>query len=206
MNENKNHWYDGWFYDNLIAPNQDRLFSEIKKIISPGSSVIDVGCGTGRLAFQLEDKVSEIVGIDISQKNISIANLNLKSNPSNRIKFIHNGIKGFSTNNGKKFDYAVITYVIHEMPPNEREEFLKNVAKISNKIIIGDYLIPRQGGFWNLLNELFEFAAGGDHYRNFKDFANNGGINSLISKLNYKILDETINKPKTAHLVIVEPR
>lgn len=23
MTENKNHWYDGWFYDRIIAPNQD---------------------------------------------------------------------------------------------------------------------------------------------------------------------------------------
>lgn len=204
MIENKNHWYDGWFYDKLIAPNQDRLFSEIKKIIEPGSSVIDVGCGTGRLAFQLNDKVSEIVGIDISLKNISKANLNLKSKPSKRIKFIHGGIKELSVSKSKKFDYAVITYVIHEMPPNEREEFLKHIAEISNKIIIGDYLIPRPEGFWNWLNELVEFAAGKDHYQNFRDFVKNGGINSLVSKLNFRILDETINKPKTAHLVTVE--
>jgi hypothetical protein len=35
MKENKNHWYDGWFYDTFIAPNQDRLFSQIAKYILP---------------------------------------------------------------------------------------------------------------------------------------------------------------------------
>ena len=58
---NKNHWYDGWFYDRLIAPNQDRLFSEIKKIIEPNSSIIDVGCGTGRFSFSVSDKVAKVV-------------------------------------------------------------------------------------------------------------------------------------------------
>ena len=51
MTENKNHWYDGWFYDTIIAPNQDKLFGQIEKLIEPKSSIIDVGCGTGRLAF-----------------------------------------------------------------------------------------------------------------------------------------------------------
>ena len=30
MTENKNHWYDGWFYDRIITPNQDQLFAKIK--------------------------------------------------------------------------------------------------------------------------------------------------------------------------------
>lgn len=32
--ENKNHWYDGLFYDKFIAPNQDKSYRIIKKIIS----------------------------------------------------------------------------------------------------------------------------------------------------------------------------
>ncbi|MBK7710882.1 MAG: hypothetical protein IPJ37_07995 [Bacteroidales bacterium] len=53
MTENKNHWYDGWFYDKIIAPNQDKLFGQIKNIIEQGSDIIDVGCGTGRPEFSL---------------------------------------------------------------------------------------------------------------------------------------------------------
>ncbi len=59
MNQNKNHWYDGWFYDIFIAPNQDLLFREIKAIIEPNSSVIDVGCGTGRFSFSVSDKAAK---------------------------------------------------------------------------------------------------------------------------------------------------
>ena len=53
MTKNKYHWYDGWFYDKVIAPNQDKLFGQITSLIEPESSVIDIGCGTGRLAFAL---------------------------------------------------------------------------------------------------------------------------------------------------------
>jgi hypothetical protein len=51
MAENKTHWYDGWFYDLLIAPNQDKLFQQIKNIIEPNKNIIDVGCGTGRFSL-----------------------------------------------------------------------------------------------------------------------------------------------------------
>ncbi|MDF1613292.1 hypothetical protein [Stygiobacter electus] len=62
---NKTHWYDGWFYDSFIAPNQDRLFSLIKGIIEPASTVIDVGCGTKRFSFSVSARASKILSIDL---------------------------------------------------------------------------------------------------------------------------------------------
>jgi len=44
MTKNEHHWYDGWFYDSFIAPNQDKLFGQIKNLIEPQSIIIDVGC------------------------------------------------------------------------------------------------------------------------------------------------------------------
>lgn len=66
MTENKYHWYDGWFYDTFIAPNQDKLFSQIKELIESDSTIIDIGCGTGRLEFTLADKCKSVLGIDLS--------------------------------------------------------------------------------------------------------------------------------------------
>ena len=37
MNENKNHWYDGIFYDKIIAPNQDKSFRIVKNILEKDS-------------------------------------------------------------------------------------------------------------------------------------------------------------------------
>ena len=70
MTKNKHHWYDGWFYDTLIASNQNRLFAQIKNLVNPQSSIIDVGCGTGRFEFTLADKCKSVLGIDISERNI----------------------------------------------------------------------------------------------------------------------------------------
>lgn len=49
--ENKNHWYDGWFYDKIIAPNQDKAFASVKSLIEEKANVLDVGTGTGDYYF-----------------------------------------------------------------------------------------------------------------------------------------------------------
>ncbi|HPN36845.1 MAG TPA: class I SAM-dependent methyltransferase [Melioribacteraceae bacterium] len=92
MFKNKNHWYDGWFYDKFIAPNQDRMFGIIKDLIKPNSLIIDVGCGTGRFSYSIADKSSKVVGIDLSEKNIKQANKNLQLNPNIKISFLNTDV------------------------------------------------------------------------------------------------------------------
>lgn len=200
--ENKIHWYDGWFYDKLIAPNQDRMFGEIKNLIQPNSSVLDVGCGTGRFSFSAADKVSKVVGIDLSSKNINTANQTLNKNPNNKISFLHTTLSDLISKQ-QHFDYAVITYVIHEVNPEERIPLLKEMMNLADKIIIGDYLVPISKNFWSVLNEVVEFLAGKEHYTNFKDFVKIGGLQSLTKQAELKIISEIKNKPSTSQIVLL---
>ena len=124
--QNKNHWYDGWFYDNLIAPNQDRIFGEIKNLIEPNSSVIDVGCGTGRFSFSIADIANMVVGVDLSSKNLTTANQTLQRNPNNKISFLHTNLADLISQN-HHFDYAVMTYVIHEVNSEDRIPLMRCV-------------------------------------------------------------------------------
>ena len=202
---NKCHWYDGWFYDRLIAPNQDRLFREIKKIIDPNSSVIDVGCGTGRFSFSVSDKVQKVVGIDLSKKNINKANQILSKNPSAKISFQHTQLSNLISQNFH-FDYAVMTYVIHEVNPADRITLLKETAKIADKMIIGDYLVPVNKGFWSVLNEVVEFLAGEDHYNNFKNYTADGGLYGLVDRLALRVVQEINNKPATNQLLVLSKK
>lgn len=199
---NKNHWYDGWFYDFFIAPNQDKLFGEIKKIIEPNSSVIDVGCGTGRFSFSIADKCKSVLGIDLSLRNIERANSNLAKNPNEKISFLHSTISDLISKN-YHFDYAVMTYVIHEVNEEERVKLLTDISKVADKIIIGDYLVPKPKGFWSILNEVIEFAAGNDHFRNYKNYVRNGGLNYLVEKAEFKTIREIKNKPTTSQIVLL---
>jgi len=205
MKENKDHWYDGWFYDKFIAPNQDRLFGQIKNLIEPGSKIIDVGCGTGRFSFSVADKVSQVVGIDLSKKNIDTANQTLSKNPNDKISFLQTKLSNLNSQN-LHFDYAVMTYVIHEVNEEERVKLLLQLSQAADKVIIGDYLVPKPNGFWTALNEVVEFAAGSEHYRNYRNYVRNGGIQDLADKAELKILTEIRDRPLTSHLVILSSK
>jgi len=203
MNENKNHWYDGWFYDIFVAPNQDTLFGQIKNLIEPNSSVIDVGCGTGRFSFLIAGKCKLVLGIDISQRNINRANRKLLQNPDDKISFQHTTLNQLISEKKGYFDYAVSTYVIHEVDEAERINHIKEMSLIADKIIIGDYLYPNKIGLWNILNEAVEFAAGRNHYRNYKNFMANGGLKKIASEAGLKLIAENKEQPLTSHLVIL---
>jgi SAM-dependent methyltransferase len=200
---NKDHWYDGWFYDKFIAPNQDRLFGEIKNLVDADSKILDVGCGTGRFSFFIKDNCNSILGIDLSKRNISRANLTLSGNSDSKISFQHKTVKEIISEGKEHFDFAVMTYVIHEVNKKEREILLNEIAQVADKIIIGDYLFPRPGGFWSGLNEVIEFAAGRDHYRNFKSYLAGEGIAGLAKRAGFKVLIEIKNAPYTAHIIVL---
>lgn len=203
MNDKK-HWYDGQFYDRLIAPNQDKMFKQIKTLIPKDSSILDVGCGTGRLAFQLADHCKKVVGLDLSSKNIAVANSKLNLFNRNNVSFFHGDINKLVKKNPSNFDFAIITYVIHEIPEEERIEVLTCINQIANRIIIGDYITPTPKSLFGKINVIIEYLAGKDHYNSFKTYVKNGGIKYLVKKSNLKIINEIKNRPQTSHLVVAE--
>jgi SAM-dependent methyltransferase len=203
MIKNKNHWYDGWFYDRLIAPNQDQLFGQIKNLVEPNSKVIDVGCGTGRLEFSLANKCKSVLGIDLSKRNIERANLTLLQHPNDKISFQHINLSDIINEREIHFDYAILTYVIHEVDEEERINLLNEIALIADKIIIGDYLVPKPKGFGSYFSEVIEFIAGAEHYRNYKSYVADGGISYLANKAGLKIINEISNLPLTNHIVVL---
>jgi 2-polyprenyl-3-methyl-5-hydroxy-6-metoxy-1,4-benzoquinol methylase len=206
MIEKLEHWYDGWFYDYFIAPNQDKAFKKIKEIITDGSSVLDAGCGTGRLCFQLNDKCSKIDGIDASLKNIESANKNYDSNIHNKIKFYHSDIKSYLDESKNKYDYAILSYVIHEIDETKRESILKLLSLYVDKIIIVDYLSPHPKSFMGIVNRIVEFFAGKTHYKNFKTYLKNDGIKGLAQQSNLKFIVDIKNNPPTSQIAILSKK
>ena len=204
MSENKNHWYDGLFYDKVIAPNQDKSYSIVREMIENNSSLLDAGCGTGRFSFQMADKCSNVTGVDLSIKNISVAENKLHEIKSANISFVHAGLEMFLTHNDVRFDYSVISYVLHEIEPDERIKIIKLLAEKSQSIIVIEYLVPRPKNFWGVLNEVIEFAAGKDHYRNFKIFVKEGGVKGMADKAGLKIIKEVKNNPSTTHIALLQ--
>jgi 2-polyprenyl-3-methyl-5-hydroxy-6-metoxy-1,4-benzoquinol methylase len=200
--ENKNHWYDGLFYDLFIAPHQDRAFLHVREFIADGSTLLDVGCGTGRLVFQLADKCDRIDGIDPSAKNIDIARRKVTAKPSDKVRFHHTDALAFLAESDLRFDYVTMSYVIHEIDESERITLLHTLSAVAHKIIMVDYLVPQTRGHWRILNEAVEFVAGSSHYRNFKSFMAGNGLTGVLDRAGLKILRELRNDPPSSHIVL----
>jgi SAM-dependent methyltransferase len=203
MKVNKNNWYDGLFYDMFIAPNQDKLFGQIKDLIEPDSRIIDVGCGTGRLEFALAEKCKSVLGIDLSKRNIDKAQLTLSKQPEKKVSFQHTNVSEIDNDGQLHFDFAILTYVIHEVNEEERIDLLSDIARIADKIIVGDYLVPRPDNIGSYFSEAVEFIAGREHYRNFKSYISDGGIYHLADKAGLKVINEIINHPLSNHIVVL---
>jgi len=202
--KDKKHWYDGLFYDKLIAPNQDKLFRLIKEMIPEQSTVLDVGCGTGRLEFQLSDKCKKITGIDLSSKNIRVANKNLENTNYDNINFIHSDIQEFRINFNEKYDYAIVTYVLHEVDIEQRISVLNALKNNAKKIIIGDHLVPVGKNFNTKVTKIIEFLAGKEHYGNYCSYVKQGGLNTLINEAKLHKIKEIKNIPNKSHVVLTQ--
>ena len=200
--KNKTHWYDGKFYDRFIAPNQDRIFNTIKKEIEPGKSILDIGCGTGRFASIFKDHASYLKGIDLSEKNVQVAKQNFAG--STNLKFEHASATDFF--DGVFYDYAVTTYVIHEMNPEDRIKVFENFKNKVGRIIVGEYIVPHPKSFWGIINIIVEFLAGPDHYGNFKHFVKIGGVKAIAAETGYEVEKEILNSPKTSAVYILKPK
>jgi len=198
---NKYHWYDGGFYDRFIAPNQRELFMQIIELIEPESNIIDVGCGTGFFSFSVADKCKTVLGIDLSARNINKANQNLEKKPNAKLSFRNAYLKDIVSQEKKHFDYAVMTYVIHEVNEEDRIPLLNEIAQVADKIIIGDYLIPCPNDFAGKIVKTVEFIAGTEHYWNFRTYEANGGIQYLADKAGLSILKEIKNH--TNHIAVL---
>ena len=202
--KNKFHWYDGHFYDKVIAPNQDGTFRIMRAMMSANSSVIDIGTGTGRFAFQAADKFDKVVGIDLSSRNIKFANSQLSNLEMENVSFLHADATELNSHFTEKFDYSTVSYVIHEMPYEARLTVLKAMREISNEIIIGDYFIPQPKNKRGFSNRIAEFLAGGDHFNNYRNFVKHNGIYGLVETLEMEILQDKKGVHGTSHIVRIK--
>ncbi len=113
----------------LLAPDRVKqyLSEEINFIssrIKPDDSVLELGCGYGRIVFKLAGNLKSITGIDISTDNIEYANklnknpnsmfkkmdalqLEFEDNTFDRVICLQNGICAFNTDKEKLVQEAL---------------------------------------------------------------------------------------------------
>ncbi len=110
--------------------------------IESGSSVLDVGCGNGRLLRAFKDKNVKYLGVDSSQELINIAK---KEYPDQR--FLKGNILELGQIPEHNFDYVVSIAVLHHLPGLDlRVQALK---QIKNKIKKDGLVIVTVWNLWS---------------------------------------------------------
>ncbi|KJU86434.1 type 11 methyltransferase [Candidatus Magnetobacterium bavaricum] len=196
-------YYDGWFYSKIIDPATEEIRHEIGSFIKDNSSVIDIGCGTGKLAFELSRRCKRVVGADLSPRMINFANSQKLRHKLSNVDFIHTDAAN-ALNIDQEFDYAVMSLVLHSVTLIEEIKIISNLKKIAKCFIFADYAVPQPRNTKGLITFLAEFAAGGSHFKAYREFMRNNGLDNLTRQCGLSVKGQITDKAGTYKVIMAE--
>lgn len=194
-------FYDGRLYHLLIDPFLRRVRRLVRDQITPGSSLIDIGCGTGELLFSLADRCSELVGVETSSRMWSYANRRTQNQSHSNLQFILGDgaeLRDFPTD---YFDFATACMVLHEMDASQRLPVLREMHRLARNLVLVDYRVPPPVNFAAAICRIIERLAGQHHYLNYLSFTGDGGLSTLLDILDLEIHLEVPFHNRCLHLV-----
>lgn len=215
--------------DDFSETRKKYLWPELLKladVVKDGDSILDAGCGNGRLIEALKNKRIDYVGIDNGEKLTKLARekyrfLNYESRIKN-YEFLIGNILELDKLIDKKFDYVFCVAVLHHLPGEDlRLKALYNLKEKladNGKIILTVWNLWEQKKFRKLIfkSALFKFlgknnADLGDIL--FKGFESKSeryyhaftfcGLKSLFKKAGLNIIK--LYKDKYNYYVIASP-
>lgn len=142
-----------------LWPELVKLASEVKD----GDSILDVGCGNGRLLEAFGEKKINYIGVDQSERLINLAIGDIKS-PNYKLqvtnyKYYVGDILELNKATEEKFDWIFCIAVLHHLPGQELRlqalEQLKNRLKPGGKIVLTVWNLWSQ---WKYVKLIVKFA------------------------------------------------
>jgi SAM-dependent methyltransferase len=93
--------------------------------LQPPGRILDLGCGTGRLAHALEGKGYEYVGLDLSDEMLAVA----RRHESEKARFVLGNLLHLNEAVQPPFDHAACLFSTYGMirGDSERKQFLRDV-------------------------------------------------------------------------------
>jgi len=122
----------------------------------PGRRVLDLGCGSGRLALQLGGEASSYVGVDASEEMLAVARKNCAS-----LVFVHADILAFETDASSWDVILLMGNVIDCLQPLDRREAL--LSRCTGWLrpggaIVGSSHVTRPGQVRGYFSEVYHGA------------------------------------------------
>ncbi len=104
--------YDPWadVYDAVYSYVRDDIPFYVEEALATGGPVLELGCGTGRVAIPITQAGVEVVGVDYSEAMLAVANRKARQigvDPA-AMNLVHGDMRDFELN--QKFDLAIIPF------------------------------------------------------------------------------------------------
>lgn len=171
----------GLLYDIFIEPFLKKTKEWIAQFIIQHDlfPALDICCGTGKQCQLVTNSRQDIIGLDLDLQMLKHA-----ASKYPQITFICADAAHIPLQK-KSLKAVIISYALHEKPLDLRTKILeeaKNLLSPDGKIIFLDFEKP-----WNRLSRLgslltwsIERIAGREHYKNSRQFLQDGGLQTFI--------------------------
>lgn len=183
-----------------------RIFISEFSGIKTRDTILDVCCGTGEQVFYYVKKGAIATGIDLDPNMLRLAERNKKKSGIKDASFQIADASNLPFQDNI-FDFASISLALHPIKQTSRDRVIsemKRVVKKKGTLIFADFQVPLPQNVFRYLAKIIEFIAGGEHYRNFKDFIRQGGLNELLMRNQLQI--EKMGCLKAGLIAIIESR
>ncbi len=179
-------WFDRWapVYDSIdIFISQVR--AKVVDIINAKNSsrILDVATGIGKQAFAFAKKGYDVIGIDLSEGMLKVAN---KKNKYGNVKFEVADATNLPFED-KYFDVSCISFAFNEMPLSIRKKVLEEMVRVTKPkgiIVIIDNALPKNKiGRYLIYHFVKSYES-----RYYPEFIKSD-LETLLEKLNIQIKD-----------------
>ena len=124
-----------------------------------GARILDVATGTGSQAFAFAQRGYTVVGIDLSEAMLDVAE---RRDTVNRVRFKVADAAQMAFEDGE-FEVSCISLALHEMPSLARARVLREMVRVTafhGIILIVEYAIPPKNGWYSLLLRVAQCGEG----------------------------------------------
>lgn len=173
-------------YSNVIDPllRDIRIFVPDFAGMKKGDKVLDVCCGTGDQVFYYAEKGIIAYGVDSDLNMIKFAKKDKRKE-----RFIDVFLQTADAKNlpfeNNCFDYASISFGLHEKERGDRDKItseMKRVVKENGILVFVDFQAPLPDNIYSYFIQAIEYLAGKNHFKYFKDYIEQGGLDEILKK------------------------